>query len=49
MDFLFFQTDASNGVYRLSSKNGPPYNFVIHDPSEKNYIGNEMALKTVQI
>jgi hypothetical protein len=30
-------------------KNGPPYNFAIDDPNEKNYTGNEMALKTLQI
>jgi hypothetical protein len=30
-------------------KNGPRYNFAIDDPNEKNYTGNEMALKTLQI
>jgi hypothetical protein len=29
-------------------KNGPRYNFATDDPNEKNYTGNEMALKTLQ-
>jgi hypothetical protein len=29
-------------------KNDPRYNFAIDDPNEKNYTGNEMALKTLQ-
>jgi hypothetical protein len=29
-------------------KKGPHHNFAIDDPKEKNYIGNEMALKTLQ-
>jgi hypothetical protein len=35
--------------YRLfKKKNDPRYNFAIDDPNEKNYTGNEMALKTLQ-
>jgi hypothetical protein len=29
-------------------KNGPRHNFAIDDPNEKNYTGNEMALKALQ-
>jgi hypothetical protein len=29
-------------------KNGPRYNFATDNPNEKNYTGNEMALKTFQ-
>jgi hypothetical protein len=28
-------------------KNGPRNKFVIHDPNEKNYTGDEMVLKTL--
>jgi hypothetical protein len=29
-------------------KNGQRYNFAIDNPNEKNFTGNEMALKTLQ-
>jgi hypothetical protein len=35
-------------IQAVLKKNGPRYNFAIDDPNEKNYAGNEMALKTLQ-
>jgi hypothetical protein len=35
-------------ILAVLKKNGPRYNFATDNPNEKNYTGNEMALKTLQ-
>jgi hypothetical protein len=47
---IFPITDSFYDIQAVLKKYGPRYNFAkIDDPNEKNYTGNEMALKTLQI